>query len=79
MLLWNEFVPIFIALLKKHPGNTLSAALAIIFGAVGFILVRIVPVDLAKEVMSIVLSFIGYTVGEAIALRNLKSLKSNLG
>lgn len=73
------FIPIFIALLKKQPGNTISAALAIAFGATGFILFRIVPLDLPRELMSIVLSMLGYAVGEALALKSVKDLKSDIG
>jgi len=61
------FVPIFIALLKKHSGNTLSAALAIACGAIGFILFRMVSIELPKELASVLLSFIGYAVGEIVS------------
>ena len=73
------FIPIFIALIKKQPGSTLSASLAIAFGAAGFIIFRIVPIEMPKELVSIMLSFVGYAVGEAFALRSLKDLKSDLG
>lgn len=60
------FVPIFIALFKKQ-GNFLSALLAILFGAAGFLLSRIVPIEFPREVASILLSLVGYGCGELIA------------
>lgn len=60
------FVPIFLALFKKR-GHFLSALLSILFGALGFCLFRIFPIDFSKEILSIVLSFAGYLIGEIIA------------
>lgn len=60
------FVPIVIALLKKEQGNPLSAGLAVVFGALGFIVFRIVPIEFPKELISVGLSFLGYCIGEAI-------------
>lgn len=60
------FVPIFAALWKRQ-GNTLSAILAIVFGALGFILFRINPIEWPKELMSVLLSLAGYCFGEILA------------
>ncbi|MBI3900779.1 MAG: sodium:solute symporter family protein [Chlamydiia bacterium] len=60
------FVPIFIALFKKH-GNFLSALLAISFGMGSFILFKIVPLPFPAEIMNILLSFVGYGCGEVIS------------
>lgn len=57
------FVPVFIALFKKQ-GNYASALNAIVFGAIGFILFRIYPIAIPKEIASLVLSFIGFGLGE---------------
>lgn len=61
-------VPIFIALFKKR-GNTLSAALAMSMGMMGFIIFRIYPSDFSRELASILLSLIGFGIGEVINLR----------
>jgi SSS family solute:Na+ symporter len=60
------FIPISIALFKRQ-GNFISACLAMAFGAVGFVLFRIYPIEFPKELASIALSFVGYVSGEAIA------------
>lgn len=69
------FIPIFIALFKKQ-GNFISALLAMICGALGFLLFRIYPIEFPKEVASILLSLFGYVCGEVIASRrqNLESV-----
>lgn len=59
------FVPIFMALIKGR-GNQLSAILSIIFGAAGFILFKIIHVDFPKEILSVMLSGVGYAVGECL-------------
>lgn len=61
------FVPVVVALFKRK-GNFLSALLAMIFGALGFFLFRLSPIDFPKEVASILLSLCGYGCGEAIAI-----------
>jgi SSS family solute:Na+ symporter len=68
------FIPIFIALFKKH-GNFISALLAMVYGALGFVLFRLYPIEFPKEVASILLSLFGYVCGEVIARRrqNLES------
>ncbi len=57
------FVPIFFGLWMKR-GSVLSAALAIAFGAVGFVLFKIVPYELPRELLSVGLSLLGFAVGE---------------
>jgi len=60
------FIPIFVALFKKQ-GNLISASLAMLFGAFGFVLFRMYPIEFPKEVASILLSLFGYVCGEVIA------------
>lgn len=60
------FVPIFIALFNRQ-GNFISALLAMLCGAIGFVLFRIYPIEFPKEVASILLSLAGFVCGEAIA------------
>ena len=60
------FIPIFIALFKRE-GKVLSAGLSIAFGVCGFIGFRLFPIDLPRELATIVLSFIGFGAGEAYA------------
>lgn len=62
------FVPIFFVLFTKR-SNALSAGLAMAAGAAGFILLRIYPIDYPREVVSILLSFAGFGIGEWIAAR----------
>ncbi len=62
------FIPIFFALFKKK-GYFLSAWLSIFFGAIGFVIFRIYPIEFPREVVSIVLSLLGYGIGEAIATK----------
>lgn len=59
------FVPIFIALFRPK-GNTLSAALAIVLGAIGFVVFRIWPTELPRELLIVALSFLGFCVGEVV-------------
>ncbi len=66
------FVPILAALFKNK-GNLLSAILSILFGAVGFILFRLVPIDFPKEVLTILLSAFGFGLGEFILLMKWQS------
>jgi solute:Na+ symporter, SSS family len=68
------FVPIFIALFKKR-GNASSAWMAILFGAVGFCLFRFYPLALPKEISSIFLSLLGYSMGELIAYYRTKKME----
>lgn len=67
------FVPVFMALFRKE-GNFLSALLAILLGAAGFVLFRIYPIDFPREIASILLSFLGYGLGELIAYFSTEKL-----
>lgn len=58
------FVPVFAALFRKN-GHILSAILAVVLGAIGFVLFRAYPIDLPREIVSLMLSLAGYVVGEA--------------
>ncbi len=69
------FIPIFIALFKRE-GNTGSAGLAVAFGAVGFIVFRIFPTVLPKEVLSVMLSSLGYFLGEMLARRRIQEVNT---
>lgn len=62
------FVPIFIALFKKR-GNFLAALLSICFGVVAFTFFRTVETALPKEAASVLISLVGYGIGELIATR----------
>lgn len=66
------FIPLLIALYKKR-GNFLSAALSIAFGATGFLVFRMFPVELPREIASILLSLSGFLIGEALALYQEKN------
>ena len=65
------FIPLLIALFKKK-GNFTAALSAMIFGAIGFFLFRIFPMDFPKEIASILLSLFGFGCGEVIALYRAK-------
>lgn len=60
------FVPIVFAIWKKE-GNYASALTSVIFGMGGFLLFLWVPISFPKEIASILLSFLGYGLGEAYA------------
>lgn len=70
------FVPIFIVLFKKK-GNFLSATLSIAFGAIGFIAFRFFSYDIPKEILSILLSFSGYALGEIFVWVGLERMLTN--
>lgn len=59
------FAPIFIALFNKQ-GHKYSAALAMTLGAIGFFIFRLIPLNFPKEILSVLLSFIGYGLGEVL-------------
>lgn len=59
------FVPVITAVLRKK-GNFLSALLAMSFGALGFVALRIYPIEFPRELASIALSFLGYFSGELV-------------
>jgi len=71
------FISIFIALFKKQ-GNFEAAFISIFFGALGFILFRIYPVKIPKEVGSIILSLIGYLIGEVVVYYRRRTLPKNI-
>jgi SSS family solute:Na+ symporter len=60
------FIPIFMALLGLR-GNVMAAFLAMVLGAVGFFLFRIYPIEFPREIMSILLSLLGYSCGQMVA------------
>lgn len=60
------FVPITIAVIFKKPSQK-GAILSFICGAIGFVLFRsIAPLPLSKEVLTLLLAFIGYNIGKVI-------------
>lgn len=61
--------PILIALFKKKQGYFLSAFLSISFGIIGFCLFKIIPPPIPSEIASILLSFIGYGIGEGFSMK----------
>lgn len=64
------FVPIAMALWRKR-GSFLSALSSIVLGALGFCLFRLYPMEFPREIASILLSALGYGLGEYIAHRRL--------
>lgn len=65
------FVSLFYALLKKQ-GNAKSAWLSVGFGAAGFVLFRVFPISFPKEIVSVLLSFAGYWIGELASRSTVK-------
>jgi len=61
------FIPIFIALFRRK-GSFPAALLSICFGAVGFILFRLYPIEFPREIASILLSIVGYGCGLMVDL-----------
>jgi SSS family solute:Na+ symporter len=70
------FIPILIALFKKR-GHFLSGILSIAFGSIGFCLFKFVPPPIPSEIASILLSLIGYGIGEWIALMERKTARTS--
>lgn len=66
------FVPIFATLFKKQ-NNTISAALSVCFGAAAFILFRIIPTEMPKELLGVVFSLMGFGLGEVIVKFSVRS------
>lgn len=62
------FVPV-IAALYRPQGSTLSAGLSITFGALGFCVFRLVEAPIPREVVSVMLSAVGYLIGEMLQKR----------
>jgi SSS family solute:Na+ symporter len=60
------FVSVFAAMIRRK-GTMLSAALSMALGGLGFILFRAYPIILPKEIASLILSSVGFVVGELIA------------
>lgn len=65
------FVSVFIAMLKGK-GEKISAILSISFGAAGFLLFRVFPVILPKEIATLLLSAGGYILGHLIVVWKAK-------
>lgn len=65
------FVPVLMALFRKR-GNFMTAFIAIIFGAIGFFLFRMYPIEFPKEIASILLSLLGYSCGGIVATYHAK-------
>jgi len=57
------FVPVFAALFRKE-GIRASAVLAIAGGTVGFVLFRLYPIEIPREVASLVVSGVFFGAGE---------------
>jgi solute:Na+ symporter, SSS family len=66
------FVPVMMALFKRK-GYFNSACAAIILGATGFVLFRIYSIDFPKEILSLLLSMLGYGVGEVVSKYRLEA------
>ncbi len=62
------FVPITAAVLSKRPSLP-GASLSMACGAAGFILFRFVDLPFPREVMTILLSFVGYILGQKVMKR----------
>lgn len=60
------FIPVITAVINQT-GNRLSAWLAIIFGACGFIFLRLYPTDFPREILAVGCSLMGFVVGEIAA------------
>lgn len=70
------FVPVFAALFKQK-GNWISAALSVAFGVIGFIIFRLISVEFPRELLTIILSALGFGMGELIPFA--KGLPSKIG
>lgn len=68
------FIPIFFALFKRE-GNSFAAWSSILFGALGFVLFKFIPIPFPKEIVSILLSLMGYLFGELVVSYRLKEVK----
>jgi len=56
------FVPIFFSYFKNDLKKS-AALLAIIFGATSFVLFRVFPIPFPKEIVSLLVSLVGYLIG----------------
>lgn len=68
------FVPICVALFKKE-GRALSAWLSILLGVCAFIMFRIYPIALPRELVSIACSCGGYLIGELFVLLQARAVE----
>lgn len=57
------FISLFFAMFKMR-GNAQSAWLSIGFGAISFVIFRLYPVAFPREILSVLISFLGYIIGE---------------
>ena len=60
------FIPVFFALIKKK-GHYLSGLLSVLFGALAFLLFHWISPPLGREVLSLLLSLLGFCLGELIS------------
>ena len=72
------FVPIFIALFRPK-GTFLSASVSILFGAVAFFYFKYNETALPKEIVTVLISLLGFVVGECLNwLRNRAAAENSL-
>lgn len=64
------FIPVLMALFKRQ-GYFMAALMAMLFGALGFILFRIYSVSFPKEIVTIALSLFGYSCGYFYHVREM--------
>lgn len=69
------FVPLFLALFNRK-GNIESACYSLLFGATGFVLFKFIPMSFPRELASILLSFIGFGLGELYARRKVTAIET---
>lgn len=65
------FIPIVFALFKKR-GNFFSALFSIFLGIIGFLYFRFYPIPFPKEIAALILSLVGYGLGEVVEWLNIK-------
>lgn len=68
------FVAVCMALFKGK-GNYLSAVLSISLGAISFFFFKIVSIPFPKEIISVLISLIGYVIGELIVRQQKNQLE----
>lgn len=68
------FIPIFFALFKRK-GHSLSAFLSVAFGALGFMVFRFIEMPIPKEILSVILSAIGYIFGEVLMTGRMRNAR----
>lgn len=56
------FVPVFMSLIQKQRGS-LPAALAIAFGAASFVIFRVTPAPIPREILELMASGLGFAIG----------------